>query len=103
MFNPLQVLTDAFREHYRVSFSMENPDGSIMLTLSHKGAIVARRMVSPAQRREPKRLDSLIQSIRFGIAIDSGQSPNQVLFTLHDSENAPIRSQSAADPHHPTS
>lgn len=86
MFNPFQVLTEAFNEHYRVNFSLESPDGSIMLTLSNAAGIAAKRLITPAQRNDPKRLDNLIQSVRFGIAIDNGQSPNQVLLDMHASE-----------------
>jgi hypothetical protein len=91
MFNPFQMLTDAFREHYRVNFSLESPDGSIMLTLSDSAGVVAKRLISPAQRNDAKRLENLIQSIRFGIAIDSGQSPNQVLLAMHST--AHVRSR----------
>lgn len=92
MFNPFQMLTDAFNEHYRVNFSLESPDGSIMLTLSNGLGVVAKRLISPAQRNDPKRLENLIQSIRFGIAIDSGQSPNQVLLAMHNTAHVPSRS-----------
>lgn len=92
MFNPFQLLTDAFHEHYRVNFSLESPDGSIMLTLSNSAGVVAKRLISPAQRNDPKRLENLIQSIRFGIAIDSGQSPNQVLLAMHSTAHLPTRS-----------
>lgn len=93
MFNPFQTLSDAFHEHYRVNFSLESPDGSIMLTLSNAAGVVAKRLISPAQRNDPKRLENLIQSIRFGIAIDSGQSPNQVLLAMHSASQLPSRSE----------
>lgn len=90
MFNPFQVLTDSFKQHYRVNFSLESPDGSIMLTLSNAQGIMAKRLISPIQRNDPKRLENLIQSIKFGIAVDNGQSPNEVLLAMHLTEKQPL-------------
>ncbi|MBM7060077.1 DUF3509 domain-containing protein [Pseudomonas sp. UL073] len=83
MDNPFQLLTDAFHPQYRVNFSIESLDGCVMLTLSDaRGAVIAKRRISAEQRRDPKRLHNLIQSVQFGIAIDQGQAAREVLDTL---------------------
>ncbi|MCY1285710.1 hypothetical protein D9M68_148410 [compost metagenome] len=85
MENPFQLLTDAFHPEYRVNFRIESLDGSVMLTLSDQhGSRVAKRRISAAQRSDPQRLRNLIQSVQFGIAIDRGEAPRQVLDALHD-------------------
>lgn len=83
MYNPFQVLTDAFASHYRVNFSLESPDGSITLRLYDETGLVAKRLISPKQRNDPWRLDNLIQSIRVGIEIDRGRARNPTLAAMH--------------------
>jgi len=83
MHNPFQQISAAFSAQYRVNLSIESLDGSIMLTLSDDdGAIVAKRLISPAQRNDPKRLDRLIDSVKFGIAIEQGHSALEVLAAM---------------------
>ena len=41
MDNPFQLITDAFAPDYQVNLSIQGLDGSIMLTLSNKGRVVA--------------------------------------------------------------
>lgn len=83
MHNPFQQISDAFSDEYRVNLSIERLDGSIMLTLSNEtGSVVAKRLVSPAQRNDPKRLERLIASVRFGIAIEQGHSAMDVLAAM---------------------
>lgn len=86
MDNPFQVISEAFQPEYRVNLSIQRLDGSIMLTLSDDGGVVAKRMISPAQRDDPKRLVRLIESIRFGIAIEQGQSAVELLTAMTDSD-----------------
>ncbi|KAB0545172.1 DUF3509 domain-containing protein, partial [Pseudomonas palleroniana] len=50
MDNPFQIITDAFAPHYQINLSIQGLDGSIMLTLSKSGRIVAKRMISAQQR-----------------------------------------------------
>lgn len=83
MYNPFQVLTDAFASEYRVNFSLESPDGSITLRLHDDQGLVAKRLISPQQRNDPWRLDNLIQSIRMGIEIDRGRAANPTLLAMH--------------------
>ncbi|NYH07993.1 DUF3509 domain-containing protein [Pseudomonas moraviensis] len=79
MDNPFQIITDAFAPDYQINLSIQGLDGSIMLTLSNSGRIVAKRMISAEQRNDPKRLKRLVQSIQFGIAIEQGHSAMAIL------------------------
>jgi hypothetical protein len=44
-------------------------------------------MISAAQRNDPKRLQRLIESIQFGIAIEQGHSAMDILAAMTDSDN----------------
>ena len=79
MDNPFQIITDAFAPDYQINLSIQGLDGSIMLTLSNSGRIVAKRMISADQRNDPVRLKRLVQSIQFGIAIEQGHSAMAIL------------------------
>lgn len=87
MNNPFQLITDAFQSQYRVNLSIQNLDGSIMLTLSNETGVVAKRLISAAQRNEPKRLRRLIESVQFGIAIEHGHSAVDILTAMTDSDS----------------
>ena len=90
MTNPFQQINAAFADQYRVNLSIERLDGSIMLTLSDAAGVVAKRLISPAQRNDPKRLGHLIESIRFGIAIEQGHSAMDILAAMtKDSARTP--------------
>jgi hypothetical protein len=82
MINPFEQINDAFAPEYRVNLSIERLDGSIMLTLSNETGIVAKRLISPAQRNDPQRLQRLIESIQFGIAIEQGHSAVEILAAM---------------------
>lgn len=82
MVNPFQQINAAFADTYRVNLSIERLDGSIMLTLSDDQGVVAKRLISPAQRNDPKRLARLIESVRFGIAIEQGHSAMENLASM---------------------
>ncbi|MGE7958548.1 DUF3509 domain-containing protein [Pseudomonas sp. NPDC089530] len=86
MDNPFQLITDAFTPEYRVNLSIQGLDGSIMLTLSQAGRVVAKRMISAEQRGDPQRLKRLVQSIQFGIAIEQGHSAVAILEAMTDSD-----------------
>ena len=79
MESPFQVLTDAFQAQFRVNFSLERPDGSIVLTLSTEAGLAAKRLIRNAQLQDAEQLQRLIQSIRFGIAIEQGDSAPRLL------------------------
>ena len=82
MINPFVQINDAFAPEYRVNLSIERLDGSIMLTLSNATGIVAKRLISPAQRNDPQRLQRLIESVQFGIAIEQGHSAVEILAAM---------------------
>ena len=84
MDNPFQLITDTFTPDYRVNLSIQGLDGSIMLTLSNDTGVVAKRLISPEQRNEPKRLRRLIESVQFGIAIEQGHSAVTILEAMTD-------------------
>jgi hypothetical protein len=85
MDNPFQMITDTFHPEYRVNLSIQGLDGSIMLTLSNDTGVVAKRLISVAQRNDPEKLKRLIESIQFGIAIEQGESAIKVLAAMTDS------------------
>ena len=87
MDNPFQIITDTFSPQYRVNLSIQRLDGSIMLTLSNEDGVVAKRMISAAQRNDPQRLKRLVQSIQFGIAIEQGHSAVQILELMTDGDS----------------
>ncbi|MBV7546726.1 DUF3509 domain-containing protein [Pseudomonas sp. PDM26] len=84
MDNPFQLITDAFAADYQINLSIQGLDGSIMLTLSNSGRVVAKRMISAEQRNDPQRLRRLVQSIQFGIAIEQGDSAVAILESMTD-------------------
>ncbi|WP_407315119.1 DUF3509 domain-containing protein [Pseudomonas sp. nanlin1] len=90
MDNPFQTISEAFQPDYRVNLSIQRLDGSIMLTLSNHTGVVAKRMLSAAQRNDPKRLKRLIESIKFGIAIERGDSAIKLLAAMTDSDNPKV-------------
>ncbi|HBO1550489.1 TPA: DUF3509 domain-containing protein [Pseudomonas aeruginosa] len=77
--SPFQLLTEAFQAEYRVNLSLERPDGSIVLTLSNERGVAAKRLIRPAQLHDLEQLQRMIESIRFGIAIENGTSAPQLL------------------------
>jgi hypothetical protein len=85
MDNPFQMITDTFHPEYRVNLSIQGLDGSIMLTLSNEDGMVAKRLISAAQRNDPQKLKRLIESVKFGIAIEQGDSAIKVLAAMTDS------------------
>jgi len=77
MTNPFDLISDAFAPYYRVNLSIERLDGSIMLTLSNDTGVVAKRLISAAQRNDPVRLRRVVDSIRLGLAIEQGEDARQ--------------------------
>jgi hypothetical protein len=92
MNSPFQVLSDEFQDRYRVNFSLERPDGSIVLTLSSDSGVVAKRLIRAGQLQDPEQLQRLIQSIRFGIAIEAGDSAPRLLADMTEGRGLPIAS-----------
>ncbi|BAQ72678.1 MULTISPECIES: DUF3509 domain-containing protein [Pseudomonas] len=87
MDNPFQLITDTFTPDYQVNLSIQGLDGSIMLTLSQAGRVVAKRIISAAQRNDPQRIKRLVQSIQFGIAIEQGHSAVAILEAMTNGDN----------------
>lgn len=73
MFNPFEQINEAFASRYRVNLSIERLDGSIMLTLSTDQGVVAKRLINPAQRNDPKRLQRVIDSVQSSLAVEHVQ------------------------------
>lgn len=84
MNNPFQAISDAFQPEYRVNLSIQRLDGSIMLTLSNDKGVAAKRMISAEQRNDPQRMRRLIESVKFGIAIEQGHSAMELLTAMTD-------------------
>ncbi|EKT4466575.1 DUF3509 domain-containing protein [Pseudomonas juntendi] len=82
MHNPFDQISDAFAPDYRVNLSIESLDGSIMLTLSDDNGVAAKRLITPAQRNDPQRLQRVIDSIRLGLATDHHGSAVKILASL---------------------
>jgi hypothetical protein len=97
MDNPFQIISNAFQPDYRVNLSIQGLDGTIMLTLSNEQGMVAKRMISLAQRNDPKRLKRLIDSIKFGIAIEHGDSAMEMLTAMTDSNKPPLLAQATGN------
>ena len=103
MDNPFQLITDTFAPQYQVNLSIQGPDGSIMLTLSEAGRVVAKRLISTAQRNDPQRLKRVVQSIQFGIAIEQGHSATAILEAMTDGDSSDMPAPAKpARPSNPT-
>ncbi len=73
MVNPFKYVSDSFKDEFLVRFSIGSPDGSAMLSLSNDQGRVAQRMLSSDQLADVEKLEQVITSIRFGLAIDQGR------------------------------
>ncbi len=89
MTNPFDLISDAFAPQYRVNLSIERLDGSVMLTLSDDTGAVVKRLITQAQRNDPERLRQVIDSIRFGLAIEQGHSALEILAAMTDKHARP--------------
>lgn len=70
MKSPFQMISDAFQPRYRVNFSIEKPDGSILLTLSDGQGTAVKRYIAPDQWRDEGKLRRLIASLSLTLAIE---------------------------------
>lgn len=73
MDNPFKYLSDAFKDEFEVRFVIERMDGSLVLVLSDQERVRVRRALCGEQLGDPLKLELVVQSIRFGLAIDSGE------------------------------
>lgn len=78
MDNPFRYLSDAFKDEFEVRFVIERMDGSLVLVLSDKEQVRVRRALSGEQLGDPLKLEQVVQSIRFGLAIDSGDGLSEL-------------------------
>lgn len=84
MKSPFNTISDVFQPGYSVNFSIEKPDGSILLTLTDEAGVTVKRFISGGQWRDQQQLERLITSLqltlanlRGGLAEDSRQAPTQ--------------------------
>ncbi|TRX75550.1 DUF3509 domain-containing protein [Pseudomonas mangiferae] len=93
MDNPFKYVSDSFKDELRVHFSVERLDGSITLTLYDDSGAVARRALSGEQMGDEHQLQRVVQSIRFGLAIDRGDG-----LSCLDELSRPAANESPAAP-----
>jgi len=73
MDSPFKKISDVFQPHYNVNFSIEKPDGSILLTLTDAAGVAVKRFISTSQWRDQQQLERLITSLQFSLAIERGE------------------------------
>ncbi|MFS0828662.1 DUF3509 domain-containing protein [Pseudomonas phoenicis] len=74
MYNPFELINRAFADDYRVNLCVAGLDGSIMLTLSDASGIVAKHLIAPAQRNDPRQLQRLVEGIQLELATAADDS-----------------------------
>lgn len=72
MDNPYQYLSNAFRPEFEVRFVVERAEGCMLLLLSQGEQLRVRRTLTGEQLADPEKLSQVVESIRFGLAIDRG-------------------------------
>lgn len=73
MANPFKYISQQFKDEFDVRFIIERMDGSLTVLLSDESGVVARRRIASDQLIDQQKLDQVVQSIRFGLAIDQGR------------------------------
>lgn len=74
MDNPFKRISDVFQPDYCVNFSIEKPDGTILLTLTDAAGVAVKRFISANQWRDKQQLERLITSLHFCLAIERGRA-----------------------------
>ena len=72
MDSPFKKISDVFQPDYNVNFSIQKPDGSILLTLTDTMGVAVKRFISSSQLRDQQQLERLITSLQFSLAIERG-------------------------------
>lgn len=72
MDNPYQFLRNAFRPEFDVRFVLERAQGSMLLLLLQGEQLRVRRTLTGEQLADREKLSQVVESIRFGLAIDRG-------------------------------
>jgi len=83
MESPFKRISDVFQPDYCVNFSIEKPDGSILLTLTDTAGVAVKRFISTQQWRDQQQLERLITSLQFSLAIERSQDmplPRSIAF-----------------------
>lgn len=83
MDSPFKKISDVFQPEYNVNFSIEKPDGSILLTLTDATGVAVKRFISTNQWRDQQQLERLITSLRFSLAIERGGQASTYRLTKH--------------------
>ncbi|TLX55357.1 hypothetical protein DN824_19895 [Stutzerimonas nosocomialis] len=78
MNSPFKLISDVFQPKYRVNFSIEKPDGSILLTLSDDNGVAVKRFMTAEQWQDQEKLQRLITSLSMSLAIERGDSSSMV-------------------------
>ena len=73
MNSPFKKISDVFQPNYSVNFSIEKPDGSILLTLTDAAGVALKRLISSAQWRDQQQLEHLIASLQVSLTIERGE------------------------------
>jgi len=71
--SPLQSIAQAFEADFSINFLIENLEGSVTLVLTDQKGSKIRRIITAEQLADPARVQRVIDTIRFGLAIDAGQ------------------------------
>jgi hypothetical protein len=83
MNSPFQKISDVFQPDYNVNFSIQKPDGSILLTLTDTAGVAVKRFISSSQWRDQQQLERLITSLQFSLAIERGGQASSYRLTKH--------------------
>ncbi|MCJ0975806.1 DUF3509 domain-containing protein [Pseudomonas sp. PS1] len=83
MESPFKKISDVFQPHYSVNFSIEKPDGSILLTLTDASGVAVKRYIASSQWRDEQQLERLITSLQFSLAIERGEQASTYRLTKH--------------------
>ena len=81
MKSPFKKISDVFQPNYSVNFSIEKPDGSILLTLTDAAGVAVKRFISSAQWRDQQQLERLITSLQLSLAIERGEFSDDLRLT----------------------
>lgn len=83
MDSPFKKISDVFQPDYNVNFSIQKPDGSILLTLTGTTGVAVKRFISSSQWRDQQQLERLITSLQFSLAIERGDQNTAYRLTKH--------------------
>lgn len=83
MESPFKKISDVFQPTYSVNFSIQKPDGSILLTLTDAAGVAVKRYIASNQWRDEQQLERLITSLQFSLAIERGEHASSYRLTKH--------------------